>query len=89
MTVDSTLPGVGSQAVPVQAEPQLTDAVGLLFGRLSVLPALLALPFLLAGFPLLLLGWFKPAPVIAAWLLLAAVIVPVGWRRIPSVAGGA
>ncbi len=87
MTVDSTLPAVGSQAVPVQAEPQVTDAVGLLFGRLSVLPALLALPFLLTSFPLLLLGWFKPAPVIAAWLLLAAVIVPVGWRRIPSVAG--
>ena len=87
MTVDSTLPGVGSQAVPVQAEPQVTDTVGLLFGRLSVLPALLALPFLLISFPLLLLGWFKPAPVIAGWLLAAAVIVPVGWRRIPSVAG--
>ena len=88
MTVDSTLPGVGSQAVPVQAERQVADTVGLLFGRLSVLPALLALPFLLTSFPLLLLGWFKPAPVIAAWLLLAAVIVPIGWRRIPSVAGG-
>jgi hypothetical protein len=87
VTVDSTLPGVGSSAVPVQAEPQARDAVGLLFGRLSVLPALLALPFLLTSFPLLLLGWFKPAPVIAAWLLLAAVIVPIGWRRIPSVAG--
>jgi hypothetical protein len=87
LTVDSTLPGVGSQAVPVHPEPQVTDAVGLLFGRLSVLPALLALPFLLTAFPLLLLGWFKPVPVIAAWLLLAAVIVPAGWRRIPSVAG--
>ena len=89
MTVDSTLPGVGSQAVPVQAKPEATDTVGLLFGRLSVLPALLALPFLLTSFPLLLLGWFKPAPVIALWLLLAAVIVPIGWRRIPSVAGAA
>jgi hypothetical protein len=71
----------------VQAEPQARDTVGLLFGRLSVLPALLALPFLLTSFPLLLLGWFKPAPVIVLWLLLSAVIVPVGWRRIPSVAG--
>ena len=87
MTVDSTLPGVGSPAVPVQARPEARDAIGLLFGRLSVLPALLALPFLLTGFPLLLLGWFKPVPVIAAWLLLAVVIVPLGWRRIPSVAG--
>jgi hypothetical protein len=87
VTVDSTLPGVGSPTVPIQAKPQARDTVGLLFGRLSVLPALLALPFLLAGFPLLLLGWFKPAPVIALSLLLAAVIVPIGWRRIPSVAG--
>jgi hypothetical protein len=88
LTVDSTLPGVGSPAaVPVQAEPQARDTVGLLFGRLSVLPALLALPFLLTSFPLLLLGWFKPAPVIAAWLLLAAVLVPIAWRWIPSVAG--
>ncbi|HEY5395556.1 MAG TPA: hypothetical protein VIL16_09165 [Trebonia sp.] len=87
MTVDSTLPGVGSSAVAFQAEPQARDTVGLLFGRFSVLPALLALPFLLTGFPLLLLGWFKPAPVIVLWALLAAVIVPIGWRRIPSVAG--
>jgi hypothetical protein len=87
VTVDRTLPGVGSPAVPVQAKLEATDTVGLLFGRLSVLPALLALPFLLTSFPLLLLGWFKPAPVIALWLLLAGVIVPVGWRWIPSVAG--
>ena len=73
--------------VPVQARLDAKDTVGLLFGRLSVLPALLALPFLLTSFPLLLLGWFKPVPVIALWLLLAAVIVPIGWRRIPSVAG--
>ena len=87
MTVDSTVPEVGSSAVPVQAKPAARDTVGLLFGRLSVLPALLALPFLLTSFPLLLLGWFKPAPVIALWLLLSAVIVPIGWRRVPSLAG--
>jgi hypothetical protein len=52
-----------------------------------VLPALLVLPFLLTSFPLLLLGWFKPAPVIVLWLLLAAVIVPLGWRRQPSLTG--
>jgi hypothetical protein len=87
VTVDSTLPGLGASAVLVRGKPEARDTAGLLFGRLTVLPALLALPFLLTSFPLLLLGWFKPAPVIAAWLLLAAVIVPIGWRRIPSVAG--
>lgn len=65
------------------------DRAGVLYARLTVLPALLTVPFLLTGFPLLLLGWFRPVPVIVAWLVLAAVIVPFGWRRIPSVAGGA
>ena len=36
------------------------DAAGRLFGRLTVLPALLAMAWLLAGLPLLLLGWFTP-----------------------------
>jgi hypothetical protein len=80
-------PGVGSVAVTVRVRLEAKDTAGLLLGRLSVLPALLVLPFLLTSFPLLLLGWFKPVPVIALWLLLAAVIVPIGWRRIPSVAG--
>jgi hypothetical protein len=80
-------PGVGAVAVPVQVRLDAKDPAGLLLGRLSVLPALLVLPFLLTSFPLLLLGWFKPVPVIALWLLLAAVIVPIGWRWIPSVAG--
>ena len=65
------------------------DPAGRLLARLTVLPALLVLPFLLTSFPLLLLGWFKPIPVIAAWLLLAAVIVPLGWRRVPSLSGAA
>ncbi len=63
------------------------DTAGVFLARLTVLPALLVLPFLLTSFPLLLLGWFKPVPVIALWLLLAAVIVPLGWRRVPSVTG--
>jgi hypothetical protein len=91
LTVDSTLPAAHSggqqQVVPGPAGPDARDRAGLLLGRLSVLPALLVLPFLLASFPLLLLGWFKPVPVIVAWLLLAAVLVPAGWRRIPSVSG--
>lgn len=64
------------------------DTAGVLYARLTALPALLVVPFLLTSFPLLLLGWFRPVPVIVAWLVLAAVIVPFGWRRIPSAAGG-
>jgi hypothetical protein len=65
-----------------------TPDAGRLLGRLTVLPTLLTLPFLLTSFPLLLLGWFKPAPVIVLWLLLAVVIVPLGWRWIPAPSGG-
>ncbi len=83
------LPGIGSPAVPVAGELATGDAAGLLLARLTVLPALLVLPFLLTSFPLLLLGWFRPVPVLAAWLLLAAVIVPMGWRRVSSVTGAA
>jgi hypothetical protein len=88
LTVNSALPGTGPSAVLERTPRDAPDTAGLFLARLTVLPALLVLPFLLTGFPLLLLGWFKPVPVIAAWLLLAAVIVPMGWRRIPSVAGG-
>jgi hypothetical protein len=54
-----------------------------------VLPALVALPFLLTSFPLLLIGYFKPIPVIVLWLALTALTVPYVWRRIPSVTGSA
>jgi len=73
----------------VHTESDVRDATGLLLGRLTMLPALLVLPFLLTSFPLLLIGWFKPVPVIALWLLGAALFVPYVWRRIPSVTGAA
>ena len=54
-----------------------------------MLPALVILPFLLTSFPLLLIGYFKPIPVIVLWLALTALIVPYAWRRVPSVTGAA
>jgi hypothetical protein len=92
LTVDSAreeLPGTGPTAVLQRTPRDTPDTAGLLLARLTVLPALLTLPFLLTSFPLLLLGWFKPVPVIVAWLLLSAVIVPMGWRRVPSVSRAA
>jgi hypothetical protein len=56
---------------------------------LTVLPALVVLPFLLTSFLLLLIGYFKPIPVIVLWLALTAAVVPYVWRRIPSVTGAA
>jgi hypothetical protein len=65
------------------------DAAGRLIGRLTALPALVLLPFMLTGFPLLLFGYFKPVPVIVLWLALTALVVPYAWRHIPSVTGAA
>ncbi len=89
MTVDSKPPAVepSAPARPAEAPRDNRDTAGLLLARLTVLPALLALPFLLTSFPLLLLGLFKPALVILLWIALSAVIVPMAWRRIPSLTG--
>jgi hypothetical protein len=86
LTVDSKLRAVRDAGA---AERDPRDSAGLLLGRLTVLPALVLLPFLLTSFPLLLFGYFKPIPVIAAWVALTALVLPYVWRRIPSVTGAA
>jgi hypothetical protein len=60
------------------------DAAGQLLGRLSVLPALLAMAWLLAGLPLLLAGQFRPALMLAVSAPLAVVLVVFGLRWIPG-----
>jgi hypothetical protein len=90
VSAEKEVPGLGASAERARQQrasglPQ--DRVGQRLGRLTVLPALLTLPFLLTSFPLLLIGWFKPVPVILLWLIVSAVTVPYAWRRIPSVTG--
>jgi hypothetical protein len=87
LTVDSKLDAVRRRVSPGDRDAR--DATGLLLGRLTALPALVFLPFLLVGFPFLLAGYFKPIPVIVLWLALTAAVVPYVWRRIPSVTGAA
>jgi hypothetical protein len=65
-------------------EPDPGNAAGRLLGRLSVLPALLVLAWLLAGLPLLLMGWFTPTLMLAVSVPLAVVIVAFGLRWIPG-----
>jgi hypothetical protein len=60
------------------------DAAGRLLGRLSVLPALLAMAWLLAGLPLLLAGRFSPVPMLLVSVPLALVLVVFGLRWIPG-----
>ncbi|WP_300613810.1 hypothetical protein [Trebonia sp.] len=58
------------------------DLPGLLLARLTVLPALVATFFLLFGFPLLLIGEFKPVPVIAATAIAIAIGVPLTLKQV-------
>jgi hypothetical protein len=85
LTVDSKLDAVRQHVGPSKGDT--SDKAGLLLGRLTVLPALVLLPFLLTSFLLLLAGYFKPIPVIVLWLALSALVVPYVWRRVPSVTG--
>jgi hypothetical protein len=65
-----------------QAAAAPADTAGRLLGRLSVLPALLVMCWLLAGFPLLLIGHFTPVLTLALAVPIAAVLVPLGLRWI-------
>ncbi|MGH3245784.1 MAG: hypothetical protein ACRDOI_06165, partial [Trebonia sp.] len=87
LTVESKLRAVRSDAGSAERDPR--DSAGLLLGRLTALPALVFLTFMLTSFPLLLIGYFKPIPVLVLWLALTALVVPYVWRRIPSVTGAA
>ena len=60
------------------------DIAGRLLGRLSVLPALLVMSWLLAGFPLLFIGHFTPVLTLVLSVLVAVVLVPLGLRWIPG-----
>ncbi len=59
-------------------------AAGRLLGRLSVLPALLVMAWLLAGLPLLLAGAFTPVLMLVVSLPLAAALVLAGLRWLPD-----
>jgi hypothetical protein len=81
-------PAAGSSAGSPGAAGQETGpppgAAGRLLGRLSVLPALLAVAWLLAGLPLLLAGRFTPALMLVVSVPLAALLVYLGLRWIPG-----
>jgi len=66
------------------AGPAAPDAAGRLLGRLSVLPALLVMAWLLAGLPLLLADRFTPVLMLVVSVPLAAVLCYLGLRRIPG-----
>jgi len=60
------------------------DIAGLVFARLSVVPALLAMSWLLAGLPFFWAGQFRAVPVT---VLAVALTVPVLWYGVRAVPG--
>src|SRR6202161_1021800 len=60
------------------------DAAGRLLGRLSVLPALLVMAWLLVGLPLLLAGVFTPVAMLLLSVPLAAALAVIGLRWLPA-----
>ena len=77
---DSGASALGDGGAPAAG----ADVAGRLLGRLSVLPALLAMAWLLAGLPLLLLGHFTGAAMLVVSVPLAAALVVFGLRWIPG-----
>src|SRR5215468_2105655 len=75
---------VGFPAVPGGGAAGRPDTAGRLLGRLSVLPALVAMAWLLAGLPLLLAGRFTPVPMLVISVPLAAALVYLGLRWTPG-----
>jgi hypothetical protein len=84
-------PGSAAAGRPRGGDPSAgqPDPAGRVLGRLSVLPALLVMAWLLAGLPLLLAGLFRPVPVLVLSAAIAVVLVPFGLRWVPGVPAGA
>jgi hypothetical protein len=67
-----------------EAGPAAPDTAGRLLARLSVLPVLLAMAWLLAGLPLLLVDRFTPVLMLVVSVPLAAVLCYLGLRWLPG-----
>ncbi|HEV2450935.1 MAG TPA: hypothetical protein VGS62_03310 [Streptosporangiaceae bacterium] len=61
-----------------------SDASGRAFARLTVLPAVLVIAWLVPGVPLLLGRAFSLAPMLLISIPLAAAIIVIGLRRVPA-----
>ena len=93
MSLSSRTPATGPSATagscsPAESRGGDPDPAGLLLARLSVAPVLIATAFVLASFPLLAIGWFRPVPVIGLSVIVAAVITLPGLRRLPGLRPG-
>jgi hypothetical protein len=80
--------GTPPRAAAGASDPEPPDAAGRLLGRLTVLPAVILVAWLLGGLPLLLLGWFTPVLMLVVCVPLAAGLAIASWRWTPGLRGG-
>jgi hypothetical protein len=86
MSAGATTASTGSAAAATAngGEPVPVDVAGRLLARLTVLPALLVIAWLLVGLPLLLLGHFTAVLMLVFSIPLAALLVVLGLRWTPG-----
>jgi hypothetical protein len=75
--------GATSRARRRDRQPKHPDAAGAGFARITVLPAILVMAWLLVGLPLLLAGVFLPTPTVLIAVPLA-VVLGAGLHRVPA-----
>jgi hypothetical protein len=80
--------GTPARAAASASDPEQPGAAGRLLGRLTLMPALILVAWLVGGLPLLLLGWFTPALMLIVCGPLAAGLAVAGWRWTPGLRGG-
>jgi hypothetical protein len=74
----------GPRRIRLPADPDREDVAGSALARLTILPALLILAWLLPGVPLLLAGEFVPVPMLLIATPLLVGLVANGLRVVPS-----
>jgi hypothetical protein len=78
----------GARPAGEDADPAaVRDIAGLVFARLSVVPALLAMSWLLAGLPFLWAGQFRAVPVTVLAVVLTVPVLWFGVRAVPGLPG--
>jgi hypothetical protein len=82
---DAPVPGAAAE----DQAANVPDAAARLLGRLSVIPALIVMAWLLAGLPLLLAGQFRPVLMLVISVPLAIALLWFGLRWIPGRSHGA
>lgn len=78
--------GAGAAVRAVEDEDGIPgrDLAGAVFARLSVVPALLAVAWLVPGLLLLAAGWFRPVPETVLAAVLAVPLLWFGLRAVPA-----